>query len=149
MVLRLPLPGRVVGRIFIGIALCATLALWRLLPMLKSEALRFAGQRAAAVQAPALVALFYADHHCGDGAYRLQLHRPFIQTVAGLSENFTADAACSAPPASSAACCSAATAAFSFGFFIGTITLLALSLLRCTGRRRQKPSDGAVHLLGA
>ena len=123
MVLGLPL-GRVVGQLlgwrmtFIGIAVCATLALvllWRLLPVLKSEHSGSLASVPLLFKRPALVALYMLTIIVVTAHFTAYSYiEPFIQTVAGLSENFTTLMLLLFGAA---------------GFFIGAIVLLALSLL--------------------
>ncbi|MCT4873144.1 sugar transporter [Pseudomonas aeruginosa] len=98
MVLGLPL-GRVVGQLlgwrmtFIGIAVCATLALvllWRLLPVLKSEHSGSLASVPLLFKRPALLALYMLTVIVVTAHFTAYSYiEPFIQTVAGLSENFT------------------------------------------------------------
>ncbi|MFI8415870.1 sugar transporter [Serratia sp. NPDC078593] len=98
MVLGLPL-GRVVGQwlgwrmTFIGIAVVATLALvmlWRLLPVLKSEHSGSLASVPMLLKRPALVSLYMLTVMVVTAHFTAYSYiEPFIQTIAGLSNNFT------------------------------------------------------------
>ncbi|MCF6899799.1 sugar transporter, partial [Klebsiella pneumoniae] len=78
---------------FIGIAVCATLALvllWRLLPVLKSEHSGSLASVPLLFKRPALLALYMLTVIVVTAHFTAYSYiEPFIQTVAGLSENFT------------------------------------------------------------
>lgn len=120
---------------FIGIAVCATLALvllWRLLPVLKSEHSGSLASVPLLFKRPALVALYMLTIIVVTAHFTAYSYiEPFIQTVAGLSENFTTLMLLlfGAAGIVGSLLFSRYSERFPSGFFIGAIVLLALSLL--------------------
>lgn len=140
MVLGLPL-GRVVGQLlgwrmtFIGIAVCATLALvllWRLLPVLISEHSGSLASVPVLFTRPALVSLYMLTVIVVTAHFTAYSYiEPFIQTVAGLSENFTTLMLLlfGAAGIVGSLLFSRFSERFPSGIFTGAIALMALSLL--------------------